>query len=716
MEAIVNGSHGDAFGVLGPHRTDAGWEVRAFLPQARDASVLVDGAEHSMRKVRTEGFFIATLATDPGRYKLRLTLWNGSQTEVEDPYRFAPLVSEFDLHLHSEGTQYESYRTMGAHLVECDGVAGVRFAVWAPNAEVMSVVGDFNDWDERRHPMRLRTAGIWEFFMPGAGVGMNYKYSVRSRVRGYRQQKADPYGFATEDPPKSASVVCDIWSYEWGDHEWIESRAHKDSLKQPVSIYEVHLGSWLRGPDNSYLSYVELADKLVDYAKRLGYTHLELLPIMEHPFSGSWGYQVTGYYAPTARFGTPQEFMYFVDRCHRAGIGVIVDWVPGHFPKDAHGLAYFDGTALYEHADPRKGEHREWGTLIFNYGRNEVRTFLISNALFWLKVYHIDGLRVDAVASMLYLDYARKPGEWIPNMYGGNENLEAVDFLRRFNELAHQVPGAMTIAEESTAFTGVSRPVYLNGLGFTMKWNMGWMHDMLDYFEKDPIHRKFHHNNITFSMIYAFTENFVLPISHDEVVHGKRSLLSKMPGDMWQKFANVRAFLSYMYGHPGKKLLFMGSEIGNWDEWNHERGLPWELLHFEFHRKLQVFVRELNWLYRTHPAFYEVDYHWGGFEWVDFRDVDGSTISFIRRPQGGNPFLLFVCNFTPVPRWNFRVGVPDPGYYREVFNSDAEMFGGSNLGNAGGVMSEPIGYNNHYHSLSITLPPLAVAIFASPGS
>jgi 1,4-alpha-glucan branching enzyme len=716
MEAIVNGSHGDAFGVLGPHRTDAGWEVRAFLPQAMDASVLVDGTEHPMRKVRSEGLFIATLATDPGRYKLRLTLWNGSQTEVEDPYRFAPLVSEFDLHLHSEGTQYESYRTMGAHLVECDGVGGVRFAVWAPNAEVMSVVGDFNDWDERRHPMRLRTAGIWEFFMPGAGVGMNYKYSVRSRVRGYRQQKADPYGFATEDPPKSASVVCDIWSYEWGDHEWIESRAHKDSLKQPVSIYEVHLGSWLRGPDNSYLSYVELADKLVDYAQRLGYTHLELLPIMEHPFSGSWGYQVTGYYAPTARFGTPQEFMYFVDRCHRAGIGVIVDWVPGHFPKDAHGLAYFDGTALYEHADPRKGEHREWGTLIFNYGRNEVRTFLISNALFWLKVYHIDGLRVDAVASMLYLDYARKPGEWIPNMYGGNENLEAVDFLRRFNELAHQVPGAMTIAEESTAFTGVSRPVYLNGLGFTMKWNMGWMHDMLDYFEKDPIHRKFHHNNITFSMIYAFTENFVLPISHDEVVHGKRSLLSKMPGDMWQKFANVRAFLSYMYGHPGKKLLFMGSEIGNWDEWDHERGLPWELLHFEFHRKLQVFVRELNWLYRAHPAFYEVDYHWGGFEWVDFRDVDGSTISFIRRPQGGNPFLLFVCNFTPVPRLNFRVGVPDPGYYREVFNSDAEMFGGGNLGNAGGVMSEPIGYNNHYHSLSITLPPLAVAIFASPGS
>jgi len=716
MEAIVTGSHGDPFSVLGPHQTDDGWEVRAFLPHAMDAAVLLDGGEHPMRKVRTEGLFVAPLPSDPGRYKLRLTLWNGTQLEVDDPYRFSPLVSEFDLHLHSEGTQYESYRTMGAHLVECEGVAGVRFAVWAPNAEVMSVVGDFNDWDERRHPMRLRTAGIWEFFMPGAGAGMNYKYSVRSRVRGYRQQKADPYGFATENPPKSASVVTDLSTYQWGDGDWMESRAHKDSLKEPVSIYEVHLGSWLRGPNNTYLSYVELADKLVDYAKRMGYTHLELLPVQEHPFSGSWGYQVTGYYAPTARFGTPQEFMYFVDRCHRAGVGVIVDWVPGHFPKDAHGLAYFDGTALYEHADPRKGEHREWGTLIFNYGRNEVRTFLISNALFWLKVYHIDGLRVDAVASMLYLDYARQPGEWIPNMYGGNENLEAVDFLRRFNELAHQVPGAVTIAEESTAFTGVSRPVYLNGLGFTMKWNMGWMHDMLDYFEKDPVHRKFHHHNITFSMLYAFTENFVLPISHDEVVHGKRSLLSKMPGDMWQKFANVRAFLSYMYGHPGKKLLFMGSEIGNWDEWNHERSLPWELLHFEFHRKLQVFVRELNRLYQSHPAFYEVDYHWGGFEWVDFRDVDGSTISFIRRPQSARPFLLFVCNFTPVPRHNYRVGVPDPGYYREIFNSDAEMFGGSNVGNSGGVMSEPIGYNNHYHSLSITLPPLAVAIFESPGA
>jgi 1,4-alpha-glucan branching enzyme len=714
LEAILNGTHGDPFSVLGPHQTADGWEIRAFLPQAMDAAVVVHGATLPMRKTRSEGFFVATLPSDPGSYKLHLTLWSGAHADIEDPYRFPRLISDFDLHIHGEGTQYESYRTMGAHLVECQGVRGVRFVVWAPNAEVISVVGDFNDWDERRHPMRVRTGGIWEIFLPEVGTGTNYKYSVRAPSRGFRQQKADPYGFGMEVPPKSASIVCDLDNYQWNDQQWLDARAHIDHLKAPLSIYEVHLGSWLRGPHNSYLSYRELADKLVEYAVRLGYTHLELLPVMEHPFSGSWGYQVVGYYAPTSRFGTPQDFMYFVDRCHQAGVGVIVDWVPGHFPKDAHGLAHFDGTALYEHADPRKGEHKEWGTLIFNYGRNEVRTFLISNALFWLKVYHIDGLRVDAVASMLYLDYSRKAGEWIPNMYGGNENLEAIDFLRRFNELAHQVPGAMTAAEESTAFAGVSRPTYLNGLGFTMKWNMGWMHDMLNYFSNDPVHRKYHHNNITFSMLYAFTENFILPISHDEVVHGKGSLLSKMPGDIWQKFANVRAFLAYMYAHPGKKLLFMGSEIGVWDEWYSETGLPWELLHYDFHRKLQAFVAELNRLYRSHPAFHEVDFHWSGFEWVDFRDVDGSTISFIRRSQAGKPFLLFVCNFTPVPRLHYRVGVPDPGVYREILNGDSELWGGSNLGNGGYVGSEPVSYNGHYHSLSITLPPLAVVVFESP--
>ncbi|HYL36765.1 MAG TPA: 1,4-alpha-glucan branching protein GlgB [Bryobacteraceae bacterium] len=714
VDAILSGQHGDAFGILGPHPAEGGWEVRAFLPQAMDAFVLMDGAAHPMQKSRAEGFFVARFDGEARRYQLRLSLWNGAQIELDDPYRFPALISDFDLHIHGEGTQYESYRTMGAHITCYDGATGVRFGVWAPNAEVVSIVGDFNDWDERRHPMRRRNGGVWELFVPGVGAGTNYKYSVRSRLLAYRQQKADPYGFASEIPPKSASVVCDLDSYQWGDRDWMEARGRRDILKQPVSVYEVHLGSWLRGPNNTYLSYRDLAPKLVDYATRLGYTHLELLPVMEHPLSASWGYQVVGYYAPTSRFGAPQDFMYFVDCCHQAGIGIIVDWVPAHFPKDAHGLAHFDGTALYEHADPRKGEHRDWGTLIFNYGRNEVRTFLISNALFWLRVYHIDGLRVDAVASMLYLDYSRQPGEWIPNMYGGNENLEAIDFLRRFNELAHQVPGAITVAEESTAFTGVSRPTYLNGLGFTMKWNMGWMNDMLDYFAKDPVHRKYHHNNITFSMLYAFTENFVLPISHDEVVHGKRALLSKMPGDVWQRFANVRAFLAYMFGHPGKKLIFMGSEIGVWDEWDHERGLPWELLHFDSHRKLQTFVGELNRLYRSHPAFYEVDFHWAGFEWVDFRDVDGSTISFLRRPASGQPFLLFVCNFTPVPRLKYRVGVPVPGVYREIFNSDAEMFGGSNLGNGGAVASEPVLYNNQYHSLSITLPPLAVVVFESP--
>lgn len=714
LDAILSGTHGDAFSVLGSHQVSDGWEVRAFLPQAMEAGVVLDGIVHPMHKIRPEGFFTVILPHNPGPYKLRLILWSGAHVELDDAYRFPPQISDFDLHIHGEGTQYESYRTMGAHLIECQGVRGVRFAVWAPNAEVVSVVGDFNDWDERRHPMRKRDGGVWEMFIPGVGAGTNYKYSVRAWSRGFREQKADPYGFAMEVPPQSASIVADLGTYEWNDHAWMEARAHKDQLNQPVSIYEVHLGSWLRGPHNSYLSYRELADKLVGYAVQMGYTHLELLPVMEHPFSGSWGYQVVGFYAPTSRFGPPQDFMYFIDRCHQAGLGVIVDWVPGHFPKDAHGLANFDGTALYEHADPRKGEHKDWGTLIFNYGRNEVRTFLISNALFWLKVYHIDGLRVDAVASMLYLDYSRQPGEWIPNMYGGNENLEAIDFLRRFNELAHQVPGAITAAEESTSFTGVSRPTYLNGLGFTMKWNMGWMHDMLHYFSHDAVHRKFHHNNITFSMLYAFTENFILPISHDEVVHGKRALLSKMPGDMWQKFANVRAFLAYMYGHPGKKLLFMGSEIGVWDEWYSEHGLPWDILHYDFHRKLQAYVAELNRLYRRHPAFYEVDFHWAGFEWVDLHDVDGSTISLIRRPTGGRPFLLFVCNFTPVPRLNYRVGVPDPGGYREILNSDSEHWGGSNMGNGGYVGSEPVPYNGHYHSLCITLPPLAVVVFESP--
>jgi 1,4-alpha-glucan branching enzyme len=631
--------------------------------------------------------------------------------EIDDPYRFPPLLTDFDLHLHAEGTNYETYHSLGAHLTESEGVQGVRFAVWAPNAEVVSLVGEFNDWDTRRHPMRLRSSGVWEVFIPGLGVGATYKYFVRSRFRAYQQLKADPYAFACEVPPKSASVVVNLDSYQWSDSEWMERRGNRQWLKEPVSIYEVHLESWMRGPDGRTPTYCELADSLVEYVKRMNYTHVELLPMMEHPFSGSWGYQVIGYFAPTSRFGSPQDFMYFVDRCHQAGIGVIVDWVPAHFPKDAHGLVYFDGTALYEHEDPRKGEHRDWGTLIFNYGRNEVREFLISNGLFWLKKYHIDGLRVDAVASMLYLDYSRKAGEWIPNQYGGNENLEAIEFVKRFNELAHQVPGALTIAEESTAFAGVSRPVYLNGLGFTMKWNMGWMHDMLNYFSLEPVFRKFHHQDITFSLLYAFTENFVLPVSHDEVVHGKGSLMSKMPGDEWQRFANARAFLAYMYGHPGKKLLFMGQEIGQYEEWNSAGSVRWELIEFDYHRGLQTLVRELNRFYRDNRALHQVDFHHSGFEWIDFHDVEHSIVSFIRRAEDPSDFLLFACNFTPVPRSNYRIGVPEPGFYEEVFNSDSEMFGGSNLGNGGMVSSDDEAMHGRPQSISITLPPIAVVAF-----
>jgi 1,4-alpha-glucan branching enzyme len=718
VEAIVGGYHGDPFRILGPHLVEsegaqkAGWEIRAFLPQAERAEVLVDGKPVPMEKRHPHGFFTVRLKGEPDGYRLQLQRYGGATQIIDDPYRFPPLLTDFELHLHGEGTNFESYNTLGAHLATVQGIAGVRFSVWAPNAIVVSVVGEFNDWDERRHPMRLRTGGIWEIFLPGVTDGAHYKYAIRSKFKGYRQQKADPYGFGTEIPPKSASVVEDLDAYSWDDLEWMERRAERDILRQPVSIYEVHLESWLRGPRNEWLTYRDLATTLVQYVKDMGYTHIELLPVAEHPFSGSWGYQVVGYYAPTSRFGRPQDFMHFIDVCHQNGIGVIVDWVPAHFPKDAHGLAYFDGTALYEHADPRLGEQTEWGTLIFNYGRNEVRGFLISNAMFWLRKYHIDGLRVDAVASMLYLDYSRKAGEWLPNRYGGNENLEAIDFVRKFNELAHTVPGAMTIAEESTSFTGVSRPVYLNGLGFTMKWNMGWMHDMLDYFAAEPVHRKFHHNNITFSMLYAFTENFLLPISHDEVVYGKRSLLAKMPGDEWQQFASVRAFLAYMFGHPGKKLMFMGSEIGQKEEWNSNSSIRWELLNFPIHKSLQTFMRELNRFYRSEPALYQVDFTWPGFEWIDFRDVDHSIILFLRWSEGRRDFVVFACNFTPVPRSGYRIGVPKPGLYREVFNTDSEMFGGSNLCNGlEPIKADPVPFHGHAQSLAIALPPLGVAVF-----
>ncbi len=624
------------------------------------------------------------------------------------------LLTSFDLHLFGEGSHLEIYEKLGSHVERRQRRSGAYFSVWAPNAERVGVMGDFNGWDASRHPLRcLGDSGIWSGFIPGLEQGALYKYEIQPRG-GAAMQKADPYAFFAEKPPKSASVLWNIDTYRWRDAEWMSRRAQSDPLKRPLNIYECHLGSWRRVPEegNRPLSYRELSRELVEYAVSMGYTHVELLPVMEHPFDGSWGYQTTGYFAPTSRFGTPQDFMYFVDRCHQAGLGVILDWVPSHFPTDGHSLGRFDGTALYEHADPRKGFHPDWGTWIFNFGRHEVRNFLLSNAMFWLKKYHVDGLRMDAVASMIYLDYSRKPGEWIPNAYGGNENLEAVAFLKEFNTLVHRdFPGVLTIAEESTAWPMVSKPVHLGGLGFSLKWNMGWMHDMLQYVAKEPVHRKYHHYDATFSMVYAYTENFILVLSHDEVVHGKRALLDKMPGDRWQKFAGLRCFYGYMLGHPGKKLLFMGGEIGQWKEWDHAHSLDWHLLAGEDHAKLQEYVRVLNHLYLREPALYGVDFEPGGFEWIDCHDSDNSVFSFVRFDEPRRQCLVFVSNFTPVPRHGYRIGVPSPGFYEEILNSDSELFGGSNLGNRGGMPAEPVPWHGRAQSMPITAPPLATVVF-----
>jgi 1,4-alpha-glucan branching enzyme len=669
-----------------------------------------------MKRLHDDGFLEARLSdvANPIPYRLRWMNRDGIVMEVLDPYAYPPVLTDFDLHLIGEGTHYLKYEKLGAHLRDIGGDGGVHFAVWAPNAQRVSVVGDFNGWDGRRHPMRNRgDSGVWEIFIPGLREGTVYKFEIRSNVGGYIVQKADPYAFYAEVRPKSASIVHSIDRYAWNDQDWLTSRPQSDLLHRPVSTYEVHLGSWRRVPEEGhrFMTYREIGDQLIPYVQEMGFTHIQLMPISEHPLDASWGYQTVGYFAPTSRFGPPEEFMAFVDRCHQAGIGVLLDWVPAHFPRDGHGLGRFDGTALYEHADPRKGEHQDWGTLIFNYGRNEVRNFLLSNALFWLDKYHIDGLRVDAVASMIYLDYSRKQGEWIPNAYGGNENIEAIDLLKRFNERVHEYhPGVLTIAEESTAWPGVSRPTYLGGLGFSLKWNMGWMHDILRYFSKDPVHRKYHHNDLTFGLLYAFTENFVLPFSHDEVVHGKRALLDKMPGDIWQRFASLRALYGFMYGHPGKKLLFMGGEFGQWNEWNHDGSLDWHLLQYPLHQGLQRFVKDLNRTYRSEPALHEVDFHWSGFEWIDFHDADNTVISFIRRAKDHRDFLVAACNFTPVLRRRYRIGVPEPGYYREILNSDAEIYGGSNQGNAGGIMAEAVPYQGQPASVALTLPPLAVIL------
>ncbi len=628
------------------------------------------------------------------------------------------LLTDHDVYLFREGSHFRLYEKLGSHRLAVDGVEGVLFAVWAPNARQVSVIGDFNGWNPQPHPMRVRgdSSGIWETFIPGLGDGTIYKYHITSHHHGYQVEKGDPFAVRWELPPRTASVVWSL-DYPWNDGDWMQHRHQPNRLDAPWSIYEVHAGSWRRVPEegNRHLSYRELGDQLADYMHHMGFTHVEFLPIMEHPFYGSWGYQTTGYFAPTSRFGTPQECMYMVERLHQRGIGVVLDWVPSHFPSDMHGLVYFDGTYLFEHMDPKRGFHPEWSSYIFNYGRHEVRAFLGSSAMFWLDRYHVDGLRVDAVASMLYLDYARKEGEWIHNPFGGKEDLDAIFFLRRLNESVYREhPDVQTAAEESTAWPMVSRPTYLGGLGFGMKWNMGWMHDTLYYMSRDSVHRKYHHNQLTFSIWYAFFENFVLPLSHDEVVYGKGSLINKMPGDDWQKFANLRALYGYMYGHPGKKLLFMGGEFAQWNEWHHDASLDWHLGQYGPHQGIQRWLRELNHLYRAEPALHQVDFGNEGFEWVDFHDWESSVISFLRKSHSGE-VVLVVLNFTPVPRTNYRVGVPRGGWWRELLNSDAPEYGGSGLGNFGGVEASPVPAQGHYHSLTLTLPPLGVLFFKAAG-
>ena len=622
------------------------------------------------------------------------------------------MLTDYDLHLLGEGRHWKSYEKLGAQLHVAVGVAGVNFAVWAPNAEAVSVVGDFNGWDGQRHPLQKRIpSGIWELFVPGIGVGTLYKYRVHTD--GSFSDRADPYGFGAEVPPRTASKVVDLAGYAWRDEDWLAQRTARNSLSAPLSIYEVHLGSWRRpgSAPHRWLSYAELEGELVPYCVEMGFTHVEFLPPSEHPLSASWGYQTIGLFAATSRFGSPQDLMSLIDALHRAGIGVIIDWVPAHFPRDGHGLRRFDGTALYEHEDPRKGEHPDWGTLIFNYGRNEVANYLVSSALFWLDRYHVDGLRVDAVASMLYLDYSRKDGEWVPNCHGGRENLEAIEFVKSFNIQVHEHhPGVLTIAEESTAWAGVSRPTYAGGLGFSLKWNMGWMNDTLRYMRHDPVHRKYHHDELTFSLIYAFHENFVLPFSHDEVVHGKGSLLDQMPGDTWQKFANLRLLYAYMWCHPGKKLLFMGGEFGQWQEWNFDESLHWHLLAGESHRGLSRTVADLNDLVRREPALHELDFDVRGFEWIDCHNWQDSVLAFVRCGSSSRDALVVCCNFTPVLRQGYQLGVPAAGSYDEVFNSDSAWYGGSNTGNGGGLQSSPQPHHGREHSLSLTLPPLAVIV------
>ena len=712
VDELVEGRLANPHSLLGAHPQNGTIVVRAFRPDAESVKVRVEGAEPvELERAHPAGLFEGKVdgAELPLRYRLEVSYAEGATLVVDDPYAFPPTLGELDLHLASEGRHERIYERLGAHVREVDGVVGTSFAVWAPAARSVSVVGDFNLWDGRLHPMRsLGSSGIWELFVPSLADGDHYKYEIRTQTAEVRL-KTDPLAFATEVPPKDASIVYRP-TYEWGDDQWLEKRRDADALAKPVSIYELHLGSWRRHvQDNSPLSYTELADELADYATDLGFTHVELLPVMEHPFSGSWGYQVTGYFAPTSRFGEPDDFRAFVDRLHQRGLGVILDWVPAHFPRDDWALARFDGTALYEHEDPRRGFHPDWGTLVFNYGRNEVRNFLLANALFWLREYHADGIRVDAVASMLYLDYSREEGQWVPNEFGGNEDLDAVRFLTELNELVHgREPGTLSVAEESTAWPGVSRPTYLGGLGFGFKWNMGWMHDTLDYFQRDPVHRSYHHHQLTFALVYAFSENFVLPLSHDEVVHGKGSLLSKMPGDRWQKFANLRSLYGYMWAHPGKKLLFMGGEIGQETEWSEERSLDWHLLEQAAHAGVQSLVRDLNRVYRSRPALWEVDCEPSGFQWLEPNDASKNVLAFARRSADRSDVVVCVCNLSPLPRDSYRLGMPRAGRWVEALNTDSTYYGGSDVGNLGGVVAEEHSWHDQPYSAEVTLPPLGV--------
>ena len=739
VNQIVNNLHHNPFKILGCHQqsTTFGhkWAIRAYIPEATSISVILPG--HSkrikMRSLHHQHFFECEVrAKEIYPYQLEIEQ-EGEKKIIYDPYQFTvEKLNEYDLYLFGQGEHNQLYEKLGTHVTEQKGIKGVWFAVWAPNARNVSVIGDFNDWDGRQHQMRKRQGMVWELFIPEIDFGAHYKYEIKNN-EGHIYVKSDPFSFHQEVRLKTASIVTDLDSYQWHDRSWLEQRTNTDPLTQPIAVYEVHLGSWLHTsiedplkqydkgaevvpaseykPSARYLTYYELAEKLIPYVKELGYTHIELLPIAEYPYDGSWGYQVTGYYAPTSRYGTPQDFMYFIDQCHLHNIGVILDWVPGHFPKDAHGLAYFDGTHLFEHQDPRKGEHKNWGTLVFNYGRSEVRNFLLANALFWFDKYHIDGIRVDAVASMLYLDYDREDGEWIPNELGGRENIEAVEFLRRVNKtLFTKYPGILSIAEESTAWSMVSHPPDVGGLGFNLKWNMGWMNDILDYFGMDPWFRQFHQNNITFSMWYHHCENFMLAFSHDEVVHGKSSMISKMPGDEWQKFANLRTLFTYMYAHPGKKTMFMSMEFAQWGEWNVHGDLEWHLLQYGRHKQLKKFFIDLNNLYKNEPALYENDFDEEGFQWIDCSDTRHSVVSFIRRGNQSQEFIIIVCNFTPQPHSHYRIGVPEAGFYREIFNSDSRDFGGSNMGNLGGKMTDEWFFHNYDYSIDLCLPPLAVLI------